>query len=200
MTDNNVDYGNIYNEQGYVHLRQFVPDLMTNYLREYFNTLDKTNSLEPGDAQVENSNCVYGDPAFDTFMLMATPIISKIIGLDLLPTYTYARIYHRGAELLPHVDREQCEHSCTISLGGEYEKLWPIWVKHPEKHPNPLMIDLYPGDILIYKGTEILHWRDEFLGLRQYQLFMHFVDAHGKFSDQLYDTRPYIGMKSSSKK
>lgn len=197
MSENNI---NVYNKEGFIHLRRFVPEFMTNYLKEYFNTLLKTNVLEQGDAQVEHSNCVYGDPAFDTFMLMATPIVSQIIGLEVLPTYSYARIYHNGAELLPHLDRNECEHSCTISLGGEYEQLWPIWVKHPEKHSNPLMIDLYPGDMLIYKGTEIYHWRDKFLGKNQSQLFMHFVDANGEYADQKYDTRPYIGMKSNTKK
>jgi len=200
MNETNIDYAAQYEADGYIHLRQFIPQFMVEYLREYLNTLKTNNKLELGDAQVPESNCLYGDPALDTFMLMSTGFISKLVNKELLPTYTYARIYHNGAELLPHLDRAECEHSVTLSLGGEYTHLWPIWVKDPEKHPNPFMIDLYPGDVLIYQGTRIHHWRDKFLGEKQYQMFMHFVDKNGEHADQLYDTRPYIGLPSSTKK
>lgn len=197
---NEPNYETQYETQGFIHIRQFIPQFMVEYFREYLHTLKINNKLELGDAQVPESDCLYGDPAFDTFMLMSTNFISKIVNKKLLPAYTYARIYHNGAELLPHLDREQCEHSVTLSLGGEYDSIWPIWAKHPEKHDNPIMIDLYPGDVMIYKGTEIYHWRDKFLGKSQYQLFMHFVDNDGKYADQLYDTRPYIGLPSTTKK
>lgn len=200
MNEPNINYPEIYEKQGYIHLRKFIPPFMVDFFKEYLNTQSINGKLEKGDGQVANSECIYGDPAFDTLMLLAKGILSTLTNKDLLPTYTYARIYHNGAELLPHLDRKECEHSVTLSLGGEYKELWPIWVKHPEKDANPILIDLYPGDVLIYKGTEIFHWRDKFLGDKQYQLFMHFVDNAGEYAGQLYDTRPYIGLPANTKK
>lgn len=188
-----------YENDGYLVLRNFIPHFFATYLKTYFDTLKTNDKLENGDAQVGNSSCVYGDPAFDTFLLMSTPLISGAIKTELLPTYTYGRIYHKGAELLPHIDREECEHSVTLFLGGEYESLWPIWMLNKEVHKQPQMCVLYPGDAVVYKGNKVHHWRDGFDGTSHYQLFLHFVEAEGKYANKLYDTRPYIGLPSTTK-
>jgi hypothetical protein len=184
-----------YEKDGFVIYRNFIPDHLVSYFREYFNTLSVGGHLKPGDRQVEKSEIVYGDPAFDTFLLMSTPIISAVTGIQLLPTYTYARIYHNRSELLPHTDREECEHSCTLSLGGDYDALWPIWVQDKEKGKEPIMVALNPGDLLVYQGTRLCHWRDPFEGRKQYQVFMHYVNKDGKFGNKIYDGRKYIGIK-----
>ena len=189
-----------YEKDGYIVLRGFIPHDMAMYFQEYLNTLKTAGKMTDGDPQVEKSHCVYGDPALDTLMLMSAPMISAATGLELLPTYTYSRIYLTGAELSPHLDREECEHSMTISFGGEHEKLWPIWLMDPERHNNPQLVPLYPGDAVVYQGTKLTHWRDEFLGKTQYQAFMHFVDANDRHASRLYDGRPYIGMGADTKR
>jgi hypothetical protein len=188
-----------YEQEGFVIIRNFIPDFMAAFFREHMNTLRIAGKMTDGDPQVGKSHCVYGDPALDTFMLMSTSMLARITGRPLLPTYTYARIYERGAELLPHVDRPECEHSMTISFGGDYDELWPIWLMDPEKKV-PQMAALNPGDAVIYKGTKLHHWRDEFLGRTQYQAFMHFVEEGGQYGDRLFDGRPYIGMSADTKK
>ena len=50
-------------------------------------------------SQAPNSHCVYGDPAFDMVMAMSTQDIGKIVGKNLVPQYTYARIYKTGSVL-----------------------------------------------------------------------------------------------------
>lgn len=190
----------LYNAQGFVVVKNFIPLEFANYLREYFNTLKLTGRLKDGDTQAPNSHCVYGDPAFDTFMLMSTPLVSNITGIKLLPTYTYARIYEKGSELLPHIDRNECQHSLTLSLGGEYDSPWPIWMMKKDENTNPSSASLNPGDIVVYKGTEMVHWREKFQGITQYQVFIHYVEKDGPYENQLFDTRPYIGLPSSTKK
>jgi hypothetical protein len=189
-----------YERDGFVIMRGFIPHFMADFFRGHMETLRRSGRMTDGDPQVGLSNCVYGDPALDTFMFMSTPMVSKVTGVDLLPTYTYARIYHAGAELLPHVDRPECEHSMTISFGGEYPSLWPIWMMDKERHESPQMVALYPGDAVIYQGTKVNHWRDGFEGDSQYQAFLHFVDSSGPHADKLYDGRPYIGMSADTKR
>jgi hypothetical protein len=189
-----------YEHHGFIILRNFIPEFMADYFKNYLETLRLTDKMEQGDGQVAQSDCIYGDPALDTFMAMSTSIISNAIGRPLLPTYTYSRIYKHGATLDPHTDRSECEHSVSISFGGEYDAIWPMWLIDPEVHGSPHVADLYPGDCVVYKGTKLTHWRQEFLGKSQYQTFMHYVDANGVFKDRLYDTRPYLGMRASTKR
>jgi hypothetical protein len=54
---------------------------------------------------------------------------------------------------------------------------------------------LNPGDIAIYKGCEVEHWREPYEGRQQIQLFLHYVDANGIYKDYKFDKRPMLGIK-----
>jgi hypothetical protein len=58
-----------------------------------------------------------------------------------------------------------------------------------------------PGDMIIYKGCEIEHWREPFKGLNHAQLFMHYNRKDGlyEFNEDVdkYDGRPLLGLSSS---
>lgn len=195
MSEYIQDHIKNFKQRGYVLLKDFFPSFFIQYLQEYFNTLQNNNKLEKGDAQVPNSFCIYGDAAFDTVMLLSTPLLEKVIDEELLPCYTYGRIYLKDAFLSPHIDRKACEISATLSLGGESNSNWPIYLADDV----PVKVELNPGDILIYKGNEIIHWRDTFLGCVQYQVFFHWVRKNGEFKNRIFDTRPYLGMPSATK-
>ena len=47
------------------------------------------------DEQIPNTYSIYGDPAFDTLLMKILPVMQKETGLDVVPTYSYARIYKR---------------------------------------------------------------------------------------------------------
>jgi hypothetical protein len=57
-----------------------------------------------------------------------------------------------------------------------------------------------PGDICIYKGSELIHWREKYQGNKQTQAFLFYVDTEGLFSWMKYDTRPALGMPNGAKK
>ena len=100
------------------------------------------------------------------------------------PCYSYARIYQEGDSLPPHTDRPSCEVSLTLTLN--YEKhIWPFWIVD---QGQVLDIDLDIGDVLLYKGTEIIHFRHPMHGQHfQYQAFFHYVKKQGKYADYKYD-------------
>jgi hypothetical protein len=56
-------------------------------------------------------------------------------------------------------------------------------------------IDLESGDAAIYLGCEVKHWRDEFQGDFQNQVFLHYVDKHGINKEYHKDKRIYFGIK-----
>lgn len=187
-----------YQENKFFHIKNFIPEYFADYLRNYFDLLRQNDQVpNKGDAQVENSLGIYGDPAFDTLLDMSTPFIENIVGKKLLPTYTYARIYFNDAELKPHRDREECEHSVSIFLGGEFEKLWPLWMGCQNQPPEAVV--MYPGDAVVYRGSEIGHWREKFEGKTHFQIFLHYVEAEGEYKDRKFDTRPNLGLSSETK-
>ena len=182
----------LFQVQGFQKIKGYVLPYFSQFLRNYF-TLRVQNDKLGGDPQAPNSHCVYGDPAFDMAMAMSTEDIGKIVGKNLIPQYTYARIYKNGSELKIHTDRPECQYSVTLSLGGEYEKPWPIWIKDYNGNMNEVSLD--EGDMVVYHGTELEHWRDKFEGNTQYQLFMHYVDSEGEYKDRVFDGRSNLGLK-----
>ena len=140
----------------------------------------------------------YITPYFSQFLRNYFTLIAQN-GKRLIPQYTYARIYKKGSDLKIHSDRPECQYSVTLSLGGDSgyvgknEKLWPIWIKDYDGKSHEVFLD--DGDMVVYHGTELEHWREKFEGNTQYQLFMHYVDADGEFKDRIFDGRSNIGLK-----
>jgi alkylated DNA repair dioxygenase AlkB len=113
----------------------------------------------------------------ETLMASSQGFLCDLLGVKVYPTYSYARLYYAGNELVPHRDRPSCEFSVTVTLGGEFEMLWPIYIERADG--EGLVCRLGIGDALVYKGCERTHWREPFEGLWQAQVFMHYVDADG---------------------
>ena len=182
-----------FHSQGFEVVKKYALPYFSAYLRHYFALIVQNDPSLGGDSQAPNSHCVYGDPAFDLAMIFSREDIGQIVGKNLIPQYTYARIYNKGSDLKIHSDRPECQYSVTLSLGGEYDKPWPIWIK--DRAGKSHEVPLEEGDMLVYSGCELEHWREEFEGETQYQLFMHYVDADGEFKDRVFDGRSNIGLK-----
>jgi len=158
------------------------------------------------DDQVPGVYSIYGDHVMETLLMKVLPVMGERTGLNLVPTYSYARVYEKGAELKRHKDRPSCEISTTVNLGGDP---WPIFIDptgsnnvideqkgiHKPNAPKGVKVDLNPGDMLIYSGCELEHWREPFQGKLCGQVFLHYNHADGQFAKtNLYDKRPMLGV------
>ena len=158
------------------------------------------------DKQVPNTYSHYADMVMETLMMKVLPKMEKETGLQLIPTYSYARLYKNGDILKRHKDRPSCEISTTINLGGDP---WPIFIDgtgsnnvideykniHKPGAPKGIKVDLKPGDMLIYSGCDLEHWREPFEGQLCGQVFLHYNHADGQFAkSNLYDKRPMLGI------
>ena len=158
------------------------------------------------DQQVPNTYSCYSDFAMETLLVKMLPVMAKETGLQLVPTYSYARIYKKGDILRRHKDRPSCEISTTLNLGGEP---WPIFIdgtgadtvidEHKNIHkPNPpqgtkVLLDV--GDMLVYSGCELEHWREPFEGNTCGQVFLHYNHVNGPFAEKnRFDKRPMLGV------
>ena len=120
------------------------------------------------------------------------PAVEACTGLKLWPTYSYARLYRHGDELKPHRDRPACEVSLSLNLGQEpADQPWALNVKGPEGSVAALLM---PGDVLLYRGLELVHWREPYEGRHMAQVFLHYVDRNGPHAAEKYDGRAALGM------
>lgn len=132
----------------------------------------------------------YADAYSETLLLELQSTVEQATGLKLLPCYSFLRIYGPNAVLPRHLDRPSCEISTSLTLGYKAEKLWPLCVQ-ADGADKPL--ELAPGDMLVYRGAHVPHWREPFEGEWWVQTFLHYVDANGRYTDFKFDGRERIG-------
>jgi hypothetical protein len=195
MTEENENMipADYFKEKKYVIVDSAVPVDICQNLSDYILKLVEDNKTTK-DEQCPLSESVYGNSMLDILLEDLRPTIEKATGLNLIPTYSYARKYLPGDELKPHLDRPSCEISATITLGYE-GGLWPIHVSTDDKIENDIgeiLIDV--GSMVVYRGEEINHWREPYTqGKWQCQVFLHYVDADGPHKDLKYDGRQALG-------
>jgi len=145
------------------------------------------------DDQVPNTYSHYADIIMETLLQKVKPVMEKYTGLKLLETYAYARIYKKGDVLARHKDRFSCEISTTLNLGGDP---WSLYLDPSgRKGQAGIKVDLEPGDMLIYSGCDLEHWREEFRGNNCAQVFLHYnKKGSKKAKENEFDGRPFIGL------
>ena len=145
------------------------------------------------DEQIPETYSHYADVAMETLLEKLKPLMEKESGLKLNETYSYARIYKKGDELKRHKDRYSCEVSTTLNLGGDE---WPIYLEPSgEEEKEGIKVILNQGDMLVYKGCDVEHWREKFEGENCGQVFLHYNDASDEKAEQnKYDGRPFLGL------
>jgi len=187
--------------------------------KQVYDTCIKTRYISPfeillgdyegADQQVPNTYNSYSDIAMETLMLKCHPIMEKTTGLKLTPAYTFARIYKNGDVLKRHKDRFSCEISTTMNLGGDP---WAIYLSPNENigvseneggkkgitsasEAKGIKVGLKPGDMLVYSGCELEHWRNKFKGKECIQAFLHYNNQKTPGAkDNMFDRRPHLGL------
>lgn len=203
---------NDFEKNGYFIVKNFLNKQTTDILYEFSKlyVLNKVEKLENyknlfsedwdgkfGDAQCF-SYSEYGNPIMDSILKYSLETLKEKTKKNLIPTYSYWRFYEKDDKLEKHIDRESCEISATINLGCDYSNLkenkkyiWPIFLKN--KNNEEVTINLNIGDMLIYTGCELEHWRNNLKGLNQTQLFIHYNDKNGRYNI-LNDGRKNLGL------
>jgi hypothetical protein len=180
---------------GYCVVRGLLPEPVRDFLHEYARKAAQTGRLDAGDTQLPNTPSRYADPFMESVLQILLPQVAEASGLQLYPTYSYFRVYKHGDVLAPHLDRPSCEVSVTISVGYEGNAVWPLWI---ERQRAPTAITLDPGDGMLYRGTELRHWREAFDGTEATQLFLHYVDRDGPNREWKFDRRPALGSSAAT--
>ena len=181
-----------YKKNGYFIVRNFISLELTNYLRFFFIKA-RDNFATKQSKQASGADDLGRGNPFELLLDYKCAFVEEKMGLELYPTYSYGRIYYNGSILPRHKDRQSCENSVTINLGGKYKLPWPIWIQDARGKSKECVLE--EGDALLYRGCERTHWREPWKckdSEWQAQIFLHYVEKVGQYSGFKYDNRPFL--------
>ena len=204
----------LFNKNKYVIIKKTISKDLAKFCYDYFimkrqvaRTMFDTKHISQfteyfgiwNDPQVPETYSHYSDIVMETLLVKLLPTMEKETELKLNPNYSYARIYKKGDILKRHKDRFSCEISTTLNLGGD---VWPIYLEPSGKENlKGIKVDLEQGDMLVYKGNELEHWREEFKGENCAQVFLHYNNLKTKGAkENIYDKRLHLGLPGDFKK
>lgn len=180
-----------FHREGYAVHRGVLPKPLLDFISIEYDILLANQRLRFGDPQVEAGYSAYGLNVSEALMQYLLPFMEQKTGLKLYPTYSYGRIYLPGATLAKHRDRPSCEISLSVMIGQKGDVPWPLFFE--SLTGKTVALTLEPGDLVVYKGLELNHWREPFRGEQQLQLFLHYVRQGGPHAHCRFDGRERIG-------
>ena len=201
----------IFKQNGYCIVKNAISNELRDFITQYalfdemqdfdseqnrneYRNMSTEELLKYGYIQVPNAHSKYANPAMEVMLLNLQNIMQDNTGLELFPTYSYHRLSRNGNELSKHKDRPSCEISATLCFNYSYDDSkyqWPIYIEENK-------IDLFPGDLVIYRGCDLNHWRNQFdidEDAWHLQGFFHYVDANGPHSSHKWDRRVSVGAR-----
>lgn len=175
-------------------------EFISESLDEYYKGQLREESPKPPNIELylENSKTYgrYCDPLGISILENLTGKISEIMNTQVLPSYSYARVYTKGSKLTSHRDRESCEISLTVSLyDSNKDAIKYLHIADKDESQctkdDILSIPLLVGDGLLFFGSEdtdgYYHWRDTIESKYILQLFLHYVKTNGKFVNNSFE-------------
>ena len=121
------------------------------------------------------------------------PLVEKIVGITLEPTYTYLSCYKKGTDLPAHTDRPECEYTVSYIIDKPKGVKWDIYL-HKEKQTKKnkgrsnytpdksecLALDCNSNGLMIFKGEDHLHFREKLEADYYNIVLLHYRDINKK--------------------
>lgn len=169
-----------FSESGYTVLRNVIPRTQIASLQDYYRNFEAQGFMTLGDGLVPLRFVAPVEPLAGTIHRDLALLMSRLVGREIKPSYCYASSYLGGADLPPHTDRPQCEFSFSVQVDYQPEpedkvSPWPLRLSVGGQQRD---IHLANGDLLAYKGCELMHSRPRLPDdHRSTSLFLHYVPA-----------------------
>jgi hypothetical protein len=198
-----------YRDQGFAHIKGLIPPQVAQLFVHKLHA-DLGNGAVP--AGLTRSHNLLKRPAHELhghnytpmlfFLWGLTPIVSKLVGSPLLPTYDYLRLYREGDVCRVHSDRYACEHSLSLTLDYSDGTPWDLQVGHEPVEPSSRVDDdfgggaytsltMEVGDAVLYRGVHRRHGRiTANPNGWSAHLFLHWVATDGPYREHAFDGVP----------
>ena len=128
-----------------------------------------------------------------------TSAVMDRTGSDLLPSFSFFRLYFAGDVLRVHSDRSACELSLSLTLAYSDDQPWPLGIaSYPAGDRNSLAdafddepsesFVMRPGDAVLYRGSVYRHGRPTPNPNRwSAHLFLQWVERGGAHENEAFE-------------
>jgi hypothetical protein len=196
-----------YDRDGYALLKGLLePEMAQAFLQQLAKDIGRTVLPLSGEANhagvLKRPALQIPGPTYPPMLALLwglTPLMSRVVGRELLPTYDFFRVYRSGDVCRVHSDREACEHSVSLTLGYSDGKAWALQIgsrdlpgrqkrlsEDFEGEPHA-SVETAPGDAILYRGVHRRHGRTSPNPNRwSAHLFLHWVERDGPWRDEAY--------------
>ena len=167
-------------EQDYI-FDEYHPLALDNILRpgvidifkDLYQTAIKNNIFPLGDKQAQRYKS-HNESVARVLHYEILPIIEKITGEKVYPTYTYTSFYIKGADLPSHTDRKECQYTVSFIVDKPEGSTWNIYVdmknqarKNIGRCPpisekkDCVPVDCDANGLMIFCGEDHSHFREK---------------------------------------
>ena len=194
------------NTKGYCVIKNALSKDFISYLKISGKIINPYINPEPDKATEGNSVLEYKlkeknslgfyCPQFgDGLLAYFLPLYEKIIEKKLAPSFCFYRRYFKGNILTPHTDRPSCQYSITLFLDSSDDNIWDFYLT--DKLGNDVKVEQNYGDLILYKGEEVPHWREPLTTNKSTEhIFLHWVDPYDpKYAPYILDKRKSLGLR-----
>ena len=163
---------------GYAVVRDILPPLALAAARQYTRAMEAEGYMLVDHDQVVDKRFIrHNDDLFRFIHRQTGYLMRRITSELIIPSYSYLAAYREEAELERHKDRPQCRWNASLLVDMNDEAAaassWPIYL---ETVNGTKEVRLDFGDAVIYKGTDVPHWRPKANGReRQTLVLLHYV-------------------------
>ncbi|HKP71965.1 MAG TPA: hypothetical protein VJT82_03440 [Pyrinomonadaceae bacterium] len=150
-------------ENQHAVLRKIVAPLQLAALRRYFRALDARGHLRASSNQhyAHNRRSIYDEETSRFVQQQISALAGRITPEPIRPSHTQVSVYQPGAFLRRHKDQPQYVWNLSLVIDAEPEvdlnDAWPICL---EVGGRTTEVRLGIGDAVLYRGSELTHWRD----------------------------------------
>ena len=162
---------------------------LLDLLKEYYKETISKNVWALGDRQ-SNRYKAHNEPMSRFLHYECLPLLERIVGKSMKPTYTYLSSYVKGANLPPHTDRPDCEYTVSFVVDKPEGSNWNIYVHKPQQEVKykgrydttpPLdecePVDCDAGGLMLFQGTDHIHFREELEADYYNVLLLHYCSV-----------------------
>jgi hypothetical protein len=144
----------------YAIVRGIIHPLQIAALRKYFRTLDHKNFLLPDLQGASVRYALHNEEVAKFIHHQLSKLLICVTQELVKPSYSYLSLYKSGSFLAKHRDRPQCAWNLSLLIDTDPDRdvteSWPISVE-VGKQTKEICLEM--GDGLLYRGTDIPHWR-----------------------------------------
>jgi hypothetical protein len=155
-----LDWGRELRTSGYAVLRGLFPAVFAAAMREYYRRLEREGYLLGGEERRRGRPLTHDEPLLVFLGSQLAAVVRQVTRERAPSTFAFLRVYDAGAVLVPHRDRPACRWNIDLVVGGEpapeARTAWPLWIA---ARPGRRAVRLGLGDGVLYRGTDLTHWR-----------------------------------------